>query len=166
MRLLRQGLLGATPLPMGKGTVMAWIGLTAALGTGMGLLLRTQRVVAAKRGNAAITRVEQQPSELRQRIVTGESKQKPEEERSQADGAGHLRRTALRSILSPALPLPPLPSRVLPGPLPKSDQGAPNQQRHLLPSPPVPSKIPPGPIPEDAQDNSGALDEANPSEPK
>jgi hypothetical protein len=151
---------------MRTGKVAALIGLTAALGTGMSVLLRTHKPIVAKPGHAAITRVEHQPSEERQRIVTGESKENSDEEHSQTDGAGHVRRTALRSILSPALPSPPLPSRVLPGPLPKSDQGAPDEHSHLLPSPPVPSKIPPGPIFEGAQDKSGALDETNHSELK
>jgi len=146
MRLFKQGFRAAAPSPMSKGTVVAWIGLTVAMGTGMGLLLRAQKVVVAKTGNAAIVRVDHQPSGLRQGIVTGESKQKPEDESPQPDAAGPLRRTTMRSILPPAMPSPPLPSRVLPGSIPESERGASDKQRHSLPSPPVPSKIPPGPM--------------------
>jgi len=104
MRLFKQGLLAAAPSPMSKGQVVAWIGLTVAIATGMGLLLRAQKAVVAKTGNAAIVRVEYQPNGLRQGMVTGESKQEPEDESPQPDAAGLLRRTTMRSILPPALP--------------------------------------------------------------
>ena len=65
---------------MRKGTVAAWIGLSALLGTGIGLLLRTQMVVGAKLANAAIIEVKRQPSEVLRRIVIGESEQKPDAE--------------------------------------------------------------------------------------
>ncbi len=106
MRLFRQGLFAAAPSPMSKGTVVAWIGLTVAIGTGMGLLLRAQKVVVAKTGNEAIVSLEHQPSELREEIVTGESKRKPDDERPRPDGDGQFRRTAMHSILPPALPSP------------------------------------------------------------
>jgi hypothetical protein len=131
--------------PRRRGTIAAWIGFAAALGTGMGLLLWTQKVAGAKSGNAAIIKVERQAREVIQKIATGDFEQKPDEEHSQTDGDGYVRRAALRSIPYPALPSPPLPSRVLPEPSPRSDQGAPDQQDHVLPGPPVPSKIPPGP---------------------
>jgi hypothetical protein len=111
-------------------------------------------------------KVERQPSAVRERIVTVPCERNPDDEKSRTDGGGHIRRAALRSILSAALPSPALPSRAMPGPLPKFDRGAPDQQSHLLPSPPVPSKIPPRPIAEGAQDNAGAFDETDPSELK
>jgi len=42
---------------MRRRTIAAWIGLTAALGTGMSLHLRSQDVVGAKPGNAVIINV-------------------------------------------------------------------------------------------------------------
>jgi hypothetical protein len=76
-----------------------------------------------------------------------------------------VRRTALHSIGNAALPLPPLPSRVMPGPIPGPDESAPDRRNHQLPSPPVPSKIPPGPIPENVHENPEALDESDPANP-
>jgi hypothetical protein len=78
----------------------------------------------------------------------------------------HVRRTALHSIRSEALPLPPVPLRVMPGPLPGSDESAQEKRNHPLPSPPVPSKIPPGPISENVHDNAAALDDADTADPK
>ncbi len=133
---------------MRKGTVAAWIGLAAVIGTGMGLLLWTQKVAGAKSGNSAVIKVQSQAGDGIQKIATGDFEQKPDEQQSQTDGDGYVRRAALRSIHLPTLPSPPLPSRVMPGPTPRSDQRAPDEQVHVLPSPPVPSKTPPGPIPE------------------
>jgi hypothetical protein len=149
---------------MRKGTVATWIGLAAALGTGMGLLLWSQKVAGAKSGNATIIKVDREASDAIQKIATGDSEHKPDEEHSQADGDGYVRRAALRSIPPPTLPSPPLPSRVMPGPTPRTNQSAPDEQLHALPTPPVPSKTPPGPIPERAKGNSSAIDETNPPE--
>jgi len=146
---------------MRRGTVAGWSGVLILVGTGIVLLVRTQMVNAAKAANAAIVEFERESSEAGQTIVIGESKQKPDAELSRPNGDGHVRRTAMGSSLSPALPSPPLPSRVLPGQMSKSDQAAPETQRHRLPSPQAPSKSLPDVIPERAQDESDSVSEAD-----
>jgi len=149
---------------MRKGTIAAWIGLAMALGTGMGLLLWTQKAAGAKSGNAAVITDERQASEVIQKLATSDSVKKPNEEHLQTNVDEYVRRAAMRSMPLPTLPSPPLPSRVMPGPTPRSDLREPDEHLRVLPSPPVPSKTPPGPIPERAQDNFRAIDETNQSE--
>ena len=126
---------------MKRGTVAAWIGVSALLGTGIVLLLRTQILVGAKIANAATIKVERELSEVSQQIFSGESVQNADEEHSRADGDGRVRQTAGDEVFRAALPSPPPPSRVLPGQSPTSDQDTTDNQGHLLPSPPAPSKI-------------------------
>jgi hypothetical protein len=166
MRLFTRGLLDTAPLSMRKSKYVSWIGLLAILGTGVGLLLRAQMVVGVNPANAAIIKIERRPSEVERKIAAVESKPAPDQQRSEGDGAGRVRRTSLRSILAPVLPSPPLPLRVLPGPIPGSEHDAPEDQSRALRSPPVPSKIPPGPISESADNNSRAVDETMYSNPK
>jgi hypothetical protein len=138
---------------MKKRTVAAWTGVTMVLATGMSLLRQSQAVVAAK------------PGMERQQIAAGEAERLPDVEHARADVDKQIQRTALRAMSSTTLPSPPLPSRVLPGPLPTSEQAAPEREGALLPMPPVPSKTPPGAIPEGAQNNSRVLNEAEPIDP-
>jgi hypothetical protein len=146
---------------MRKGTVAAWLGLSTAIGTRIGLLPSAQQVIGDRPESAAIIQMERQPSEVAHGIVTGESEQNLEEEWSPTEGDGHILRTTSRSIVSPAMPFPPLPSRFLPGPISSSGGGTPDQtQRNLLPSPPVPSKVLPDSVSYGGQDGPSAFDEA------
>lgn len=147
---------------MSKRTAAAWIGITLALGTGMSLLRQTQAVVAAKPEKAATDEVERKPGNETQKFVAGEPDQRPDLEHTPTDVDKHARRTAMRSIASATLLPPPLPSRVLPGPLPTPEQAAPERLGNLLPIPPVPSKTLPGAIPESGQNKARALDETKP----
>ena len=65
-----------------------------------------------------------------------------------ANGAKLVRQVAAASTESRALPSPPLPSRVEPGPPLRIYDGARDQESPPLPMPPVPSKIMPGTVPE------------------
>ncbi len=66
-----------------------------------------------------------------------------------------------RSSSIPTSPFPPLPSRVMPAPLPTTDRRAPDHQDQVLPTPPVPSKSPPGPIPDRVEDSLSVNDESD-----
>jgi hypothetical protein len=159
MRRFTRGLLSSAPLLMRRGKIVTWIGLTAAIGTGVGLLLRAQTVVATKRTNAAVSNVGTQPPKLALKFASDELKPKKVRERSEENNAARVNRTALRSIVPAVLPSPPLPSRVLPGPIPSSNHAASGDQSRLLPTPPIPSKIPPVPVPESAENEPAAAHE-------
>jgi hypothetical protein len=150
---------------MTKRTAAAWIGITLVVAAGMSLLRQTQAVVAAKPGIVATDRIERESGKGRQQIVAGEVKQVREVVRMQVRVDEHIRRTFLRSISATTLPSPPLPSRVLPGPPPTSEQVAPERKVELSPMPPVSSKTPPEAIPDGAQSNSTALDETESIDP-
>jgi hypothetical protein len=151
---------------MRKGTAAVWVGIVGVVTMGMSLLRHTHAVIAAKPRNAVTEEVRGEPSKERQQSLTGEPEQSQDLERTQTDIDEHIRPAAVRSMLTTALPSPPLPSRVLPGPLPNPEKAAPETQAHLLPTPPVPSKSPPGPIPVGTQDSTNALDETEPADPK
>src|SRR3954449_9513970 len=106
MRHFTQGLLSTFPLLMRRGKVVAWIGLTAAIGTGIGLLLRAQTGVATKQASAADYNDESQRREVALKLGSGESKQKKVQQRSEENDAEHIRRTSLRSIVPAGLPSP------------------------------------------------------------
>jgi hypothetical protein len=143
---------------MRRRTVAAWIGISIVLGTGIGLLLRTKLGVGAELANTSISG-ERETSEVRQQTATEGSVQPPGQEQSGEGGVGRVRRTAVSSSGFAELPLPPLPSRVLPGRAFQSEQRAPGQLGHSLPSPPAPSKTLPETIPGRSVDGPDGPDE-------
>ena len=126
---------------MRRPRAVACIVLSVLLGTGMGLFVRTQMVVGAKIANAEIINLERESSEVRQQTATGKFEQTPDDEQSPPVGSLPVRRTGTGSVPYAEMPSPPLPSRVLPGQLPRSGQRTPDEERQSLPSPPAPSKI-------------------------
>jgi hypothetical protein len=131
---------------MRRYTVAAWIGISIVLGTGISLLLRTKLGVGAELANTSISGG-RETSEVRQQIATEGSVQPPGQEQSGEGAVGRVRRTAVSSSGFAELPLPPVPSRVLPGHTFQSEQRSPGQLGHSLPSPPAPSKTLPDTIP-------------------
>jgi hypothetical protein len=159
---------------MRRATASALIGLSAMLGTGIGLLPRTQMCACAEFPASTIT-IQREPSDLRQRSVTGVSEQKPDEKHSRLDGDDRVRRTSGDLLIAEALHLPPLPSRVLPEQRARSvrvahdkrssllpspfDQPTQDERRNALPSPPAPSKTLPSTVPERASGRLSAVGE-------
>ena len=140
MRPYTRGLLSTVSLLMRGGKVVAWVGITAATGMGIGLLLPAQTVTATKTAAGAGFKVESRPGEAALELASGESQHKRVQQSSEEDEAELVRRTALRSIVPAVLPSPPLPSRVMPGPFPSSNHAASGDQIRFLPTPPVPSE--------------------------
>ena len=165
MRLFAQGLLGSAPISTSKRRVLACVGLAPALGIAIGLLVRAQMVVGAKPPKAANINVERHPIEIERKTATAESQQPLDQHHVEGNGTRQLRRTALRSTLSLALPSPSLPSRVLPEPIASSDHAPSHDPGQPLPTPPVPSKRLPGSVPDSAENNAGAADETGDLEP-
>ncbi len=125
---------------MKRATVAAGIGVAALLGTEIGLLLRAQIGVGAKHANAAIVRVERDPSEVTLRVATALSEQNLDEEHLRADADSHVQRTPVDPVVREGLRFPPPPSRVMPGYVRESAQVGPENQPRVSPSPPAPSK--------------------------
>lgn len=136
---------------MRRRRAVACIVLSVFFGTGIGLLARTQMVVGARDANAAIVNLERDPSDASEQTAISEFEQKPAEDQSPPVRVLPVRRTGNGSVPFAEMPSPPLPSRVLPGHLPRSEQRTSDQQGHALPSPPAPSKVLP-----DTQARSGS----------
>jgi hypothetical protein len=150
---------------MRRRTVAAWIGISIVLGTGIGLLVRTKLGVGAELANTSISG-ERETSEVRQQIATERPVQPPGQEPSGEGGVGRVRRTAMSSSGFAELPLPPVPSRVMPGQAFQSEQRSPGQLGRSLPSPPAPSKSLPDTIARRSVDGPDGLDENELSELK
>jgi hypothetical protein len=125
---------------MKRATVAAGIGLAALLGTEIGLLLRAQTGVGAKRANAAIVQVERDPNEVTPRVTTALPEQNLDEEQLRSDEDGRLERTSVDPVVREGLRFPPPPSRVMPGYVREFAQIGPENQPRLAPSPSAPSK--------------------------
>ena len=125
---------------MKRNTVTAWIGVFALVGTGIGVLVRAQTGASAARASGAIVRVDRDASEVTPRVAAPLTEEKPDAEQASTDRDGHLRQTALDSDVGEGVSFPPLPSRVMPGPVPRPTQVGPEQRAGLSPSPPAPSK--------------------------
>jgi hypothetical protein len=131
---------------MKRRTLAVSIGVSALLGTGIGLVLRSQMGVGATLASAAIIKSERGESGVKERIATAESEQDGDEAQSRAEGDRRVQRTAFDLAIPEVSHSPSPPSRVSPGQARMSGQDALQDPRHQLPPPPAPSKILPGSI--------------------
>jgi hypothetical protein len=139
----------------------AWISLSAALGTGIGLLWWAHGHARAHPEKQWSQTIEPQRDHLPERISSGETGWNPTDSRLRKIGNGHQRWVSSNWTSPSAMPSPALPSRVLPGPLPEMVDGKSPEPGLSFPTPPVPTKTLPGPIPGDVRYSSDDAADSN-----
>jgi hypothetical protein len=130
--------------PMHRRKLAAWLGFPAAMGAGFGLLCWAHQPARPEAERERAKWVEPRWGHGDESVLSVETGQDESGLRRDGEGKGHLRQVSLVRGAVPAVPSPPLPSRVLPGPLPGRNEGNPPDAT-LSPSPQAPTKSPPVP---------------------
>jgi hypothetical protein len=152
---------------MDRSRLAAWLGVMAVMGVGFGVLWWAYQPARSVVERDSPERVEPHRAQQDRSGLPGETERA--EPFAQRDGRGHVIHVSVVRTAPAVVASPPLPSRVLPGPLPASKAGGPADAA-LSPSPraprrypPVPDKTLPGPDPREGDESSDEPSESDSS---